>query len=259
LEGNLSVSFGMVVNKKAEAGDFFLLPAYTEISVLAKTKATVFSFNLPILFSFCDHFSLERLYYESKKKKRKSNKTPFLKINEQIEAYINSFLPSWQKGLRCNFYLELKIKEFFFILRSCTPKEDLIAFFTPLLSDDMEFYRLVLEKYSSIKTAKELASVTNYSVAGFDKKFKKVFGMSARKWMTKQLADNIYHEIKCTTKSFIQISKEFGFSSSAHLCSFCKTTFNSTPKIIRNGESKKKPKKEKVLYDVENDVFTIEN
>jgi AraC-like DNA-binding protein len=235
MEGTLSVSFGMVVNKKVEAGDFFLLPAYTEILAVAKTKACIFAFNLPVIFSFCDHFSLERLYAESKKRKKKTIKTPFFRTNEQIEAYLNSFFPSWQKGLRCNFYMELKIKEFFFILRSCVPKEDLIDFFAPLLSEDMEFYRLILEKYPSVKTAKELARATNYSVAGFDKKFKKVFGMSAHKWMAKQLADNIYHEIKCTTKSFVQISKAFGFSSPAHFCSFCKLTFNATPKTIRVG------------------------
>jgi AraC-like DNA-binding protein len=233
MKGTLAVSFGKILNKKVTAGDFFLLPAYTEILTKAKTTASIFSIDLPLHFSFCEHLSLDKLATEAGK--RKTDKKPFLKANAHINAFLDSFFPSWQKGMRCNFYLDLKIKEFFFILRSCIHKKELVAFLAPLLSNDMEFYRMVLEKYPTIKTAKELAEATNYSVPGFDKKFKRIFGMSAHKWMTKQLADNIYHEIKCTTKSFTHISSSFGFSSPAHFSSFCKSTFHSTPKTIRLG------------------------
>ena len=238
LEGSLSVSFGKIVDKTVNAGDIFLLPAYMEITEVAKTKARVFLFNLPVTFSFCDHFSLEMLYHESKELKKEQITTHILKTNERVDAYINSFLPCWEDGLRCNFFLELKIKEFFFLLRAYTPREDLVAFFTPILSDDMEFYNLILNKSQSVKTAKELARLANYSLTGFEKKFKKVFGTSAHKWMKKQLAANIYHEIRCTTKTFMEISDAFGFSSSAHFSNFCKSVFGLTPKAIRKGETK---------------------
>jgi AraC-like DNA-binding protein len=238
LEGSISVSFGKIVNRVVNAGDIFLLPAYMEITGVAKTKARVFLFNLPVTFSFCDHFSLEMLYQESKELQKEQASTHILKTNERIDAYLDSFLPCWEDGLRCNFFLELKIKEFFFLLRAYTPREDLIAFFMPILSDDMEFYNLILNKSQSVKTAKELARLANYSLTGFEKKFKKIFGTSAHKWMKKQLAANIYHEIRCTTKTFMEISDAFGFSSSAHFSNFCKAVFGLTPKAIRKGETK---------------------
>lgn len=239
LEGSISISFGKIVDKVVNAGEIFLLPAYMEITEVAKTEARLFQFNLPITFSFCDHFSLEMLYHDSKKQKNKQTTTHILKINERIEAYINSFLPCLEEdGLQCNFFLELKIKEFFFLLRAYIPKDDLIAFFTPMLSDDMEFYNLILNKSQSAKTAKELARLANYSLTGFEKRFKKVFGTSAHKWMKKQLAANIYHEIRCSTKTFMEISDAFDFSSSAHFSNFCKSIFGLTPKAIRKGETK---------------------
>ncbi len=237
LEGSLSVSFGKIVDEVVNAGDIFLLPAYMEITGVAKTEARVFLFDLPIVFSFCDHFSLEMLYRESKELNKEQTTAQILKTNERIDAYLNSFLPCWEDGLRCNFFLEVKIKEFFFLLRAYTPREDLIAFFTPILSDDLEFYNLILAKSQGVKTVKELASLANYSLTGFEKKFKKVFGMSAHKWIQKQLAANIYHEIKCSTKTFTEISNTFGFSSSAHFSNFCKGIFGLTPKAIRKGEN----------------------
>jgi AraC-like DNA-binding protein len=125
------------------------------------------------------------------------------------------------------------MKELFFLLRAYNTKEDLADFFSPLLTDDMDFYNFVLNNYQSIKTVKELAFLADYSLTGFEKRFKKVFGMSAHQWMKNQLSSSLYHEISCSRKSFTEISDMFGFSSSAHLSNFCKAVFGATPSAIR--------------------------
>ena len=238
LDGGGSLSFLNIVNKPVEKGDIFLLPAHTEILGFINENTKALLFYLPINFSFCDHFPLETLHIDLKKAKKETQFIRTLKIDERINSYIDGFLPSWKDGLRCHYYLELKIKELFFLLRAYNSKEDLAAFFAPIVSGDMDFYNLILEKYTSVKTVKELAHLANYSLTGFEKRFKKVFGTSAHKWMKERLATNLYHEINCTKKTFMEISDMYGFSSSAHFSNFCKSVFGLTPRAIRKREVK---------------------
>ena len=238
LDGGGSISFLGTVNKSMEKGDIFLLPAHSEILGIVKEKTKIIMFYLPVSFSFCDHFSLEMLHKEFNRGKKNTPTIHTLKMNERINSYIDAFLPSWIDGVRCCYYLELKVKELFFLLRAYNKKEDLADFFSPILTSDMDFYNLILNKYSSVKTVKELAYLANYSLTGFEKRFKKVFGISAHKWMKTRLATNLYHEINCTKKTFTEISDIYGFSSSAHFSNFCKSVFGMTPKAIRKGELK---------------------
>ena len=233
LEGSGAISFGRVIDKPIKKGDMLLLPTHTDVKGKASNPTTILLIYLPTSFSFCDHFSLEMLHEEWKTNNKKLPAVQMLKMNEYIYSYVNSFLPVWQDGLRCSYYTELKIKELFFLLRGYNTKEDLAAFFSPILTNDMEFYNLILANYTSVKTAKELANLTNYSLTGFEKKFRKIFGMSAHQWMRNQLTANIYHEINCTRRTFTEISIKYGFSSSAHFSNYCKTAFGMTPKAIR--------------------------
>ena len=241
LEGSGFVSFGKTVNKSIEEGDIILLPAHTESVGVANEKIIALLFYLPASFSFCDHFSLEMLHTELKNRKtekKNMSNVKSLKINQRIKSYLDTFLPVFDDGLKCQYYLDLKIKELFFLLRAYNTKEDLATFFAPILTDDMDFYNQIMSKYLSVKTVKELAQLTNYSLTGFEKRFKKIFGTSAHKWIKSQLATNIYHEIRCSRKTFMEISDIYGFSSSAHFSNFCKSTFGKTPKSIRKGELK---------------------
>ncbi len=235
LKGKGSLSFGKFINKPIKTGDIILLPTHTLIKIRAEEKLSILVFRLPPSFHFCDHFSLEALYNQGFRKKEGFYP---LKVNQRIKAYTNALIPCLEDGLRCVFFLELKIKELFFLLRAYNTKEDLAAFFFPILSNDMEFHNFIMNNYQSVKTVKEFAQLANYSLTGFEKRFKKVFGISAHEWMKNQLASSLYHEISCSKKTFMQISDLYGFSSSAHFSNFCKSVFGKTPSIIRKEGTK---------------------
>ena len=237
LKGTISISFEKNVNKLVEENNMFLLPAGAKITTKTiEEKTTLLLLYLSPSFSFYDYFLLG-IFSAELKKRREDYNIHLLEINKYIKEYLLSFLPCWNDGLQCCFFYELKIKELLFLLHSYTPEEDLISFFTPVLNTDMAFYVLIQEKYKSAKTTKELARLTNYSINGFEKRFKKVFGMSSHKWGKRQLANELYHEICCSKKTFMEISYVFNFSSSAHLSNFCKSVFGLTPKAIRNGNN----------------------
>lgn len=231
LEGSGKISFGRFMKQFIQTGDIILLPIHAHVQFNIKEKMSALVYRLPPSFHFCDHFSIETLYNQGYKPA--ANKLQILNVNQRIKAYLDAFIPCLKDGLKCVFFFELKMKELFFLLRAYNTKEDLADFFSPLLTDDMDFYNFVLNNYQSIKTVKELAFLADYSLTGFEKKFKKVFGMSAHQWMKNQLSSRLYHEISCSRKSFIEISDMFGFSSSAHLSNFCKTVFGATPSSIR--------------------------
>jgi AraC-like DNA-binding protein/mannose-6-phosphate isomerase-like protein (cupin superfamily) len=235
LSGSGNISFGKFVNQPIREDNIILLPIHEQVQFNANTKLTALVYRLPPSFHFCDHFSIEMLYHQGYKPE--TDHFQILNANQRIKAYAESFIPCLKDGLKCVFFFELKMKELFFLLRAYNTKEDLAAFFAPLLTDDMDFYNFVLTHYQSVKTVKELALLADYSITGFEKRFRKVFGMSAHQWMKHQLSSKLYHEISCSRKTFIEISDMFGFSSSAHLSNFCKTVFGSTPSAIRKDMS----------------------
>lgn len=231
LEGEISFSFGEYVDVLASKGEIFVHPAHLTCTFLAKEDTTLLLFRLSMDLSFCDHFSFEMLLRE--KAKIKDEGVYFLEINEEVYSFLHGMKKYLNDGLRCTYFLELKIKEFLYVLRAYYPKEQLKAFFYPILNHDLEFSTFVYQMYQQVNTVKELADILQYSLSGFEKRFKKVFGIPANQWMQNQKAKNIYHDINCSTKSFTKLSSEYGFSSPSHFGEFCKKNFNDTPGNIR--------------------------
>lgn len=237
LEGKGGISYGKNINKPMKKEDILLIPVDTQVRIKIHEKANVLVFRLNPSFHFCDHFSLEALYTGIPKRKRQ--KFNLIPVNDRLRSYVDSLLLYLEDGLKCRYFLELKTKELFYILRAYCTEKELKSFFTPILSKDMEFHSFVVRTYQSTKTVKELAQKANYSLTGFEKRFKKVFGTTAHNWISEQLASNLYHEIHCTKRTFTELSKTFGFSSSAHLTSFCKSMFGMSPSDMRKGDKTK--------------------
>lgn len=238
LEGKGSLSYGKNVNRPMKKEEILLLPIYTQVKFYVEEKLTILIFRLHPSFHFCDHFSLEALYMGAVKKKKEIFNP--LKMNDRVKSYVNSLLLYLDDGLKCRYFLELKIKELFYVLRAYNSEKDLAAFFQPILSEDMEFHNFIMNNYQTTKTVKEFAQKANYSITGFEKRFKKVFGTTAHEWMKDQLASSLYHEINCSRKTFMEISDTYGFSSSAHFSNFCKSVFGMSPSAIRKGGTRNK-------------------
>lgn len=234
LQGAMCFSFGEIYDKEITKGKIMLLPAGSELTSTAQEDTTLLIFRLHDKKQLCDCFSLDMLLKENK-----SNITPecyFLDINERTEIFLSFLNTCMSDGLKCVYYFELKIKEFYFLLRAYYTKKDLLGFFYPLLSNDISFSEFVMKTHYKAKTVQELAELTHYSLSGFQKRFKKVFGVSAYHWMKEERSKAIYHQLTSTDKSFKEISDEFGFSSPSYFNDFCKVNFGNTPGEIRKNK-----------------------
>jgi len=231
LKGSGKISFRKFVDKPVANGDILLLPIHTVVRFKVEEESSILVFKLQPSIHFCDHFSLEALFERQDKRERR--RYIALQSNQRIISYTKSLVPCLLDGLQCKYFLDLKIKELFFILRAYNTRADLSVFFSPMMTEDADFYAFVLANYQSARTVGELAKKARYSVTGFERRFKKIFGVSAHTWLKEQMSANLFHEITCTRKSFYEIGKLFGFSSSAHLSNFCKLSFGVSPSTLR--------------------------
>ncbi len=232
IEGSMSFSFGDVLDKTLPHGKIMMLPAGSNLKCRACEASKFIVLRLHNTKQLCDCFPLDILL-----KEQVADFKPglhFLDINERTSLFVSFLDTCMSDGLKCTYYFELKVKEFYFLLRAYYSKKDLLGFFYPLLSYDIPFSDFIAKNHHKAKTVQELADLTNYSLSGFQKRFKKVFGISAHSWMKDIRSKSIYHQINSTEKSFKEISDEYGFSSPSHFNDFCKTNFGTTPGKIRS-------------------------
>ena len=241
--GQVKYSYGYQTNMVLKAGNFMLIPRESNCEIEAEADSQIVLLKMHHRINFCNHFPLEMLYELDKRSKgtKKPLQTITLKANEIISDWLKIVIKTTSGGLKCSYYQELKQKEILFFLRAYYTKEELIAFFTPILNSDMRFSNFIYENYQTIETIPQLAKLTSYSLSGFKKKFERVFGCPPAVWIKREKAKKIYHDINSTLRSFKDIAYEHRFSSPAHFDRFCKRQFKMSPGALR------KSTKEKIL------------
>lgn len=230
--GHITYSFGSHLNQILTTGNMIIIPAGFRFTSKALDATDILIFRIRTHVELCERFALEQLLAE-KDENEKFDKVGVLNSNKVVTQYVENLIDHITAGLRCFYFYEIKIKELLFLLRGYYPKKELLHFFYPLLSNDLSFSNFILQNYHQVRTVKELAELTNYSLSGFEKHFKKVFGVSASQWMRNQRAKIVYHDINNGNKTFKEISYHHGFTSPAHFNDFCKLHFGATPGQIR--------------------------
>lgn len=234
MKGKFSISYEKHIDKTVKEGKMLLLPSNSKYIARAEEDASILIFSLRNKIELCDRVGLEQLYNKYKMPKESFNP---LDMKEEIIYFTKGLRHCVLDGLRCRYYLELKMKEFFFLMRAYYTKEELARFFNPLLSNDTSFSEFVYNNYNKVKTVQDLAALSNYSHSGFIKRFKKAFGVPAYQWMKQQKASRILHEIHCTEKTLKEICDEHDFSSLSQFNDFCKSNFGYPPSQIRKNKT----------------------
>lgn len=164
---------------------------------------------------------------------------PVLPENIHIQSFATGLLSGIRELTEDYFYTTIKMQEFFFLFGKTYTEQDRSRFFESLDSAEQSFAAFIYQNYKRVSSVKELADMTNYSLSGFEKRFRKIFGQPASQWMTRRKAERIYTEICDTSKSFKELSHEYGFSSPAHFSRFCMNHFGKSPLLIRRSDARK--------------------
>lgn len=165
--------------------------------------------------------------------KKSENRLSALQFTPLITAYADYLKWFLQLGFNDPLYIGIKTRELFQLMSISYSLAERTLFFQALVSRDKKFSDYIYKNYRQISSIRELAAMSCYSLSGFEKRFQKVFGVSASRWISLRRADDIYHEITKTQKSIKQISFDYGFSSVSHFHKFCKNQLGLSPGYIR--------------------------
>jgi len=240
IDGRFTLSYSKYVDLDIPKGKILLFPpgSHVEAEVLEDTHIIVC--RVRGVVQLCDCLPLEQLHSERNGKKEESFHT--LEINNRISSYIENFVDCVNDGLRCSSYFATKMKELFFLLRAYYTKEELAAFFSPLLGKDSQFMNLMYQNYRSVKSVQELANLSLYSPSGFKKQFNKVFGTSASEWLSDQKAALIFQDLNHSSLNLKELADKYDFSSVSSFSNFCQNKFGKPPGKIRPRTAERKGK-----------------
>ena len=150
---------------------------------------------------------------------------------------LNDYFKSLENYANCNidspYFMDAKVTELFYILDTFYPKQQLAGLLEPYLTNDYKFKELIRINYRKARTVRELADILHYSYSGFNKRFKRVFDVSAYSWMQQQRAKMVYKELCLSNKTLKEISADYSFVSLSHFNEFCHKELGAAPSRIR--------------------------
>lgn len=240
-KGKVELNFNYGKSYIVENGKALAVSIHNYVNVRAKVPSSLIVFQLYDKIQLCDRYSLDKFMLEPKDSLISDSDVTdslfnYLDIDERLDGYLMLLEDYISSGLKCIYFMQIKIQEFFFLLRAFYSKKELYTFLKPLIITNSSFSDFVYNNYKKVRTVKELADMANYSLSGFQKHFKKIFGVSAYQWLKTQRSKSIYHELNCSERALKDISNEYGFSSPSHFNDFCKIQFGQTPGDIRRNK-----------------------
>ncbi|MDH6314129.1 AraC-like DNA-binding protein [Parabacteroides sp. PFB2-10] len=243
IDGHFTLSYSKFIDMDITKGKILFFPpgSHVEANVLEDTHIIIC--RVRGVVQLCECLNLEQLHREYGSKK--GNGFHMLDINERIYSYIEHFVDCVNDGLKCSYYFGTKMKELFFLLRAYYTKEELAAFFAPILGKDSQFMNLMYQNYRNVKSVQELANLSMYSPSGFKKQFGRVFGTSASEWLSDQKAALIFQDLNNSPLSIKELADKYGFSSVSAFSNFCLAKFGKPPGKIRQKTTDKEENSEK--------------
>ena len=224
--GCMSISYSNVIEKEITYKQMILLTSGTTylIRCIKKVDLVLFYFSLDV--TFCQLFS-NNMYFDEKN--TVVNDSYLLRYDRRVSEFIKSLLDDVRTGISSSDFFSAKTVELSYLLKNRYTKQELSMFFCPIFTNDQTFSTFVRMNYQKVKNIREFAELSCYSVSGFEKRFKRVFGEAASKWVKDQRANDMLREMHTGEKSLKQIMSEYGFFSASHFNNFCKKRLGHTP------------------------------
>ena len=220
-------------------GEMLFVPMeYRHIDMLAGSDASIVIFRLYNPVKLCESYSASHLFKSDECNTLRhdpAGEPRVLDINPRIRYFINGVIDCVADGIKCRHFFDMKIREFFLLLRAYYPKRELRKFLEMILSGDTAFSESVKMNRDKYSTVIALAESMNLTARQFNRRFKEVFDRTPYNWMKESKLSTIYHEITATGKPIKQIAIESGFGSVAPFTRFCKKELGKTPIELRNG------------------------
>ncbi len=235
LEGSITSDIARYKNVTVNEGEFIFAENGNEMLIKALADSTIIWAGVKGQMSLCNEYSFKDLmaYYKKNKRRLGKETEPFkLPINHILRKELESTCDTLNKGMLCAHYQKLKINILLMLLRAFYTKDDLVRLFRPILNEDNEFKHAVQAAYNDQLNVQELMTALNLSESTFNRKFTKVFGMTAGKYITRRKKDQVLRYLLFSDLSEKEISEKFKFTP-GYIVKFSKNHFGKTPSELR--------------------------
>lgn len=156
-------------------------------------------------------------------------------IRYPLTSFIEMVTYCLQNGMNHNAHLHcLMHREFFLLLKGFYTKEEMIAFLHPIIGQDPDFRDFIMQNYLKVNNVEELILLSNMGRSRFYTKFKEAFGITAKKWMQKQISERILGKVVEPGICVKQLMETCGIESHTHFYRYFKQHFGCTPKELIN-------------------------
>lgn len=233
VSGSVEFTYGKRKGLSIGKNHFLLLSIGTEFIARWQNSGTAVTAKMQKHVNLGTLLSVDSLMVDKDNDVPRLPDLTILPIRRVLEFFLIDLISQGPEWLSVYPLMEIKYKELFFLFFAFYTKREMLDFFYYHLTEDLKFSELVLVNYRKVKTANELAKNLNYSISGFAKRFKKIFGKSPYQWMQQKRSEDIYFELLRTEKSFTELCYEYNFTSPSHFNEFCKSQFGHTPGVIR--------------------------
>ena len=188
LEGEISISCGQFRNIPVTKNLLFFLPQNISVKAVALTNCLLISCNIGSDMRMYDRMVTKLRHYLPKGFRYHY---PILPTFPLLNDYFHLLIQGITGEMTTNAYQRLKREELFMYLLTFYPKEQMAQFFYPMLSIMPLFRNFIICNFRKYKTLQSFAKAANMSISTFNRKFKAEFGMTARQWINKHIADEI--------------------------------------------------------------------
>lgn len=232
--GKATFSYGYRNTGKNTEKMLIFIPAQSHLHVTIEKDTELLVFTIKDEIRLCDCN-----YRKNDLKKIDNKQFNVLKAKKEMLIYFECLKSCLAAGFDDEEYLLLKIKELLILVKILYTASEILAFFEDAHVKDTHFSERIWNSYRQYDSVKEFAKAMNYSVSGFEKKFKKTFGVSPYKWMKEQKVKLIYQEVCFGKYNFKQIADKYNFSSPSTFSDFYKMNFGETPGVSRKKAEKR--------------------
>ena len=231
LSGEVEYHYGVCPGEHLlYAGNMLFLSAHSNCMLKAKTDTNLLVIGFGELYSLCDKFTFQSLAPVQELIKYEFEP---LGIKKPLAVFLDLMGKYLDDGFKGENLFKEKLKELFIIFRAYYPREELAAFFHPLIAKSMDFKVAALVNFSYNKSLDEWADACHYNKRAFQRYFREVFGVSPEQWVAKEKAKQIRYYLSVTGIGLKEIAENLCFDSAVHLNKFCKTWFGMSPTDLK--------------------------
>ncbi|WP_163319174.1 AraC family transcriptional regulator [Dysgonomonas sp. 520] len=229
VHGSANILSTIYQNSKIKTKDMFFLPSDCDAKIESAEKCLLICINLTDELNMFFYLCSNKLQSDVAHK----NSIEVLTMNDMVFSYALSLQSYRIKNINDNYLWHLKVKELDYLLKISCSQEELQAFLRMDWSNDFLFSEQVHTYLPEVRSVRQLAEKMNYSYSGFNKRFRRVFNMSAYNWVRNHKAKQVYQDICQTNKSLKEISTNYNFATLSHFNEFCHKNLGCSPSEIR--------------------------